>query len=653
MPLRLKLAFSYLLIGLFPVLAMAITVYLQASQALREQTLNSLEAVANIKQNQLLDNLQARRDQISTLASNLGTGYAGLEGPALISAANYDRPIFENFIQTYGYRELKLIANDSLVMFSVVRGDDYQQRLSQPAWRDLPMGRLAHAALSEQATLISDLAINPQTGEPSQFLVSPVISDGEMIAVLMLELPIASLNRVMQTRQGLGEAGETYLVGGDGLLRSDSARFEAHRVQRGADTSAALTGEAIARALRGEQGRLSEAGLNQQPALKAFVPLSFDGQHWVLIAEMDQAQALAPVRALMWQISLLGILTVAAVLLATWLVSRSVMRPLGGEPDAMAALARRLAAGELNLPTQQGQGLLHALHEMASAWRTVIEQLRQASNAVDSASGDILAAAEQTSSRLDQQQEALELVVSAVDQMAATVQEIAGSASQSADNSETTRSDFTAMQGTLQRMIGRQDQLLDGLRQADQVVQTLAGNSQQIASVLEVIRAIAEQTNLLALNAAIEAARAGEQGRGFAVVADEVRNLAMRTHSATEEIVLLIGTLDDSSRQALSSMQGSTEQARALEDETQAVLGSLGHLDQSLQALHGLAFQIAAAAEQQAATTLEVNRHMHQLSATTADNHESATSTRQYGEHLQTLARDQQLLLAHFQLNAP
>ena len=112
----------------------------------------------------------------------------------------------------------------------------------------------------------------------------------------------------------------------------------------------------------------------------------------------------------------------------------------------------------------------------------------------------------------------------------------------------------------------------------------------------------------------------------------------------------LIGTLDGSSQQALTSMQGSTDQARALEDETQAVLGSLGHLDQSLQAVHGLAFQIAAAAEQQAATTQEVNRHMHQLSAMTADNRENAASTRQHGKHLQTLADDQQQLLAQFQL---
>lgn len=102
MPLRFKLALSYLFIGLFPVMAMAVTVYLQASKALQKQSLDALEAVANIKQQQLVENIQARRNHLGTLASNLGTSYSGLSGPALISAANYDRPIFENFTQTYG-----------------------------------------------------------------------------------------------------------------------------------------------------------------------------------------------------------------------------------------------------------------------------------------------------------------------------------------------------------------------------------------------------------------------------------------------------------------------------------------------------------------------------------------------------------------------
>ncbi len=368
------------------------------------------------------------------------------------------------------------------------------------------------------------------------------------------------------------------------------------------------------------------------------MPLQLDDQRWALVAEMDQEQAFAPVRALMWQVLLLVALTIAGVAVATCRVSRSVMRPLGGEPRHMAELARRLAAGELRVSGDGNaqDGLMQALHEMARAWREVVERLRHASQAVGDASGDILGAAGQTSSSLDQQQEALELVVSAVDQMAATVQEIASSAA--------AREAFATVQDSLQRMIGQQNQLLAGLREADRVVQHLAGDSQQIGSVLAVIRAIAEQTNLLALNAAIEA------GRGFAVVADEVRNLAQKTHQATEEIVAIVAALGQSSGEAQARMQGSSEQARALEQETQAVLGNLRQLDDSLQDVHALAFQIAAAAEQQAATTQEVNQHMHRLNGMTGENRRTAAHTRDCGEHLRKVAGSQERLVAQFQL---
>ncbi|MDN6857652.1 methyl-accepting chemotaxis protein [Pseudomonas sp. CAN2814] len=652
MPLRAKLALSFLSVGLIPVLVMAIVVYLQASRALEEQSLNALEAVASIKQRQLMDAWKSRNDQLSSLATNLGSNYAGLDSESLVTTANYDRPVFENFIKTFGYRELRLVAGDGTVVFSLGRGVDYQQSMDAPKWRDTPFGKFIHGALSSGKPSISDLETALDDPQPVQWLAAPIKDNGKLQLLLVLELPLTAINEVMQNRQGLGEAGETYLVGGDGSLRSDSARFTEHHVRRDKEAPVALPGQAIEKALAGEHGRLAEPGLSNETALKSFVPLNLDGLHWALVAEMDQAQAFAPVRKLMWQILVLGVLTLLGVAAGTWLVSRSVMRPLGGEPASMAALAQRLASGELRLSddASASSGLMQALREMTTAWRQVVERLRQASEAVGDASGDILDAAGRTSNHLDQQQEALEMVVSAVDQMAATVQEIAGSASRSADGSAAARQAFTAMQGTLQHMIGRQDQLLVGLRQADGVVQTLAGESQQIGSVLDVIRSIAEQTNLLALNAAIEAARAGEAGRGFAVVADEVRSLAQRTRSATDEIVAIVGSLGDSSVQAQSSMSGASEQAHTLEHDTQAVLQALGALDESLQGVHAMAFQIAAAAEEQAATTQEVNQHMHRLSDMTVENRKTAAHTRDCGEHLRRVAGSQEELVAQFKL---
>lgn len=262
MPLRLKLALSYLLIGLIPVLGMAFMVYQQAGAALREQTLNALEAVANIKQQQLLDNWQQRRNQIGTLASNLSNTYQGLDANALLSSANYDRPIFANFISTFGYRDLKLVLPDDTVMFSLLRGSDYQQQLTSSGLRDTPLAQLVKQSREQGRLMISDLLYNDLSQAPTQYLAAPIMADDELIMTLVLELPIAPLNTVMQTRQGLGEQGETYLVGSDSLLRSDSVRVPELQVSRNQQASAALPGSAteeIVNITHALQGSSSEA----------------------------------------------------------------------------------------------------------------------------------------------------------------------------------------------------------------------------------------------------------------------------------------------------------------------------------------------------------------------------------------------------------
>ena len=273
MPLRLKLAISYLLIGLIPVLAMAVTVYLRAGEALREQSLSALEAVAHIKQRQLLDDLQQREHQLSALSNNLATNYQGLDEIALISAANYDRDMFKNFITTFGYRDLHLSLPSGKVIFSVNKLDSQQADLKASANQSSPLARNVQQTQRTGKTAISDLTKNSLHGnEPSLLLSTPVAGEDPQVPLLFLtlELPVTKLNSLMQTRQGLGDAGETYLVGEDGKLRSDSIRF--------ADLTAlqhdAAKSLAVQQALKGPAVALRNLALIKPPHSKFSFPSS-------------------------------------------------------------------------------------------------------------------------------------------------------------------------------------------------------------------------------------------------------------------------------------------------------------------------------------------------------------------------------------------
>jgi methyl-accepting chemotaxis protein len=304
-----------------------------------------------------------------------------------------------------------------------------------------------------------------------------------------------------------------------------------------------------------------------------------------------------------------ALLALAVGIVAGWLITRQITQPL----RQTLALAARIAKGDLSQvePVQRrdemGQ-LQNSMRDMTLSLRELIGGIDQGIGHLSQAASQLAASSEDTKLRIGQQREETDQVATAMNQMSATVQEVAQNAEQA--SLAATNADQQAQMGdqVVAEAISRIEQLAGQMDHCLAAMQHLAGEGQRIGSILDVIKSVSEQTNLLALNAAIEAARAGEAGRGFAVVADEVRGLAQRTSAATEEIGQLIDSLHngtDEVTRLLDNSKNLTEQSVEL---SRKAGHALGQITDTVSSIQGMNQQIATASEEQSVVAEQINR---------------------------------------------
>ncbi len=490
-------------------------------------------------------------------------------------------------------------------------------------------------------------------------ITTPILVDGQFKGIAALDLAVDSISRQAQSLNSniYDGKGETLIVSAAGVITGTSG-------------DAALLGSRADKVLgNGWQQYLKPEVQRQEldDAFRISVPIAVPGmaRNWAIIVTLPYKVVLAGADELERQLTdmnrtamtqqLIGALLVLVLALATMLV---IARSITGPIRQMVSLVDDIADGEGDLTkrlesrSQDELGALsRGINRFIDKLQALLGDVQKTASEVHRHAGDTDRIAGQTDSNLQHHQAEMEQMLTAVQEMSYVSQEVATHANNTADSAKQAQSAADQGKVRFQQVIHSMHKVAAEAGKGAEVVEGLAHDSEQITSILTVIQGIADQTNLLALNAAIEAARAGEQGRGFAVVADEVRKLAGNTQQAVQNTQELIEKIRHSSANAVNAIQQSQQLTHQAVGEADLAEAALDSIFQAIATINDMTYQIASAAEEQSSVSETVSGNLSKTSALANDIARDATSTANASQALRQAAERLQQLLGQFRLS--
>ncbi|MGE6164533.1 methyl-accepting chemotaxis protein [Aeromonas rivipollensis] len=444
----------------------------------------------------------------------------------------------------------------------------------------------------------------------------------------------------------IGDSGFVFMTDGSGKvkLHPDAARIDR-------DSLSQLAGPGAGALMTKQPFAATHAEIDGQPVVLAtsYIPLL----DWYLVAQVPEAEIYAELDKARLHIVLVSLLIAVGMGLLGVLLAGSVSRPL----NELARLFRELGSGDGDLTQRLKVEGRDELSQVATGFNNFvakihgsIEQVASNSRQLAATANEVAAKAQLTQHNCTAQRDRTVQVATAIHEMGATVSEIAGNASLAADVAKQANDQADAGAVVVAQARHGIVGLSGEIEQVAGVIESLASQTDSIGSILDTIRSISEQTNLLALNAAIEAARAGEQGRGFAVVADEVRNLASRSAASTAEIQGMINRLQEQSARAVSAMTQGRNQSLEVVTQADAANGALGQITAHITQISDMNIQVATATEEQSSVVGEINRNVEDINQLTMETADIAHQLTESSRSLQQLSGELDKLVGNFRL---